>query len=124
MITNYKNFMYTIYLNLNSFDLNCLNQTENYLYSIFSFFKIRKIKHKMISTPSKKITVLRSPHIDKKSREQFQMVTHKRTLVLNLNDKHLVLILLNLLKSIKLPGVELELLLEFFTFLPSSLHYK
>lgn len=114
--------MYTISLNLKSFDLDFLNRTEKYLYSLFSFLEIKKIKHKMISTKSKKITVLRSPHIDKKSREQFQMITHKRTVVVNLREKHLVLIFLNLVKSMKLPGVELEVLLEFSTFLPSPLH--
>ena len=35
-----------------------------------------------VPLPSKKrvFTVLRSPHIDKKSREQFSLVTHKRLL--------------------------------------------
>lgn len=35
-----------------------------------------------IPMPNKKkcFTVLRSPHIDKKSREQFELVTHKRIL--------------------------------------------
>lgn len=35
-----------------------------------------------VALPSKqrRFTVLRSPHIDKKSREQFEIVTHKRIL--------------------------------------------
>jgi small subunit ribosomal protein S10 len=35
-----------------------------------------------IPMPNKKrgFTVLRSPHVDKKSREQFELVTHKRVL--------------------------------------------
>ena len=31
-----------------------------------------------LPTKKKKYTVLRSPHVDKKSREQFEMRTHKR----------------------------------------------
>ena len=33
-----------------------------------------------LPTEINKYTVLRSPHIDKKSREQFELVTHKRIL--------------------------------------------
>lgn len=33
-----------------------------------------------LPTDIKKFTVLRSPHVDKKSREQFEMRTHKRLL--------------------------------------------
>lgn len=33
-----------------------------------------------LPTNIKKFTVLRSPHVDKKSREQFEMRTHKRLL--------------------------------------------
>ena len=34
----------------------------------------------LLPTHIKKYTVLRSPHVDKKSREQFEMRTHKRLL--------------------------------------------
>jgi ribosomal protein S10 len=113
--------MYIISLNLKSFDLDYLNRVKNYLYSMFSFFNLRNLKHKMNLTKSKKITVLRSPHIDKKSREQFQIVTYKRTIVLTIDDKHIVLLLLNLLKTIKLPGIELEILLEFSRFFSETI---
>ena len=39
--------MYKISLNLKSFDLHYLTQTENYLFSLFSFFNVNQIKHKM-----------------------------------------------------------------------------
>ena len=35
-------------------------------------------KNKDLPTKREIFTVLRSPHVDKKSREQFQMKTHKR----------------------------------------------
>ena len=108
--------MYTISLNLKSFDLNSLIRTENCLFSIFSFFKIKKIKQKMNPKTCKKVTVLRSPHIDKKSREQFQMISYKRTLVCNFSSKIVLLLFLEIFKTSKFPGVESEILIEFSTF--------
>ena len=41
-----------------------------------------------LPTRVKKWTVLRSPHVNKKSREQFEMRTHKRLIdILNINTK-------------------------------------
>ena len=51
-------------------------------------------------------TVLRSPHVDKKSREQFQMKTHKRLLdIMNPTSKTI-----DALRKLDLPaGVDVEL---------------
>ena len=51
-------------------------------------------------------TVLRSPHVDKKSREQFQMKTHKRLLdILNPTSKTI-----DALRKLDLPaGVDVEI---------------
>ncbi len=51
-------------------------------------------------------TVLRSPHVDKKSREQFQMKTHKRLLdILNPTSKTV-----DALRKLDLPaGVDVEI---------------
>lgn len=108
--------MYKIYLNLKSFDLECLKQTQNYLFSVFSFFNINQIQQKMNPKKCKNITVLRSPHIDKKSREHFKILTYKRTIILTLFDKNLLFLLLNIFKNCKFLGVELELLLEYSTY--------
>jgi ribosomal protein S10 len=107
--------MYKIYLKLRSFDLNFLNQTENYLLFIFSFFNLNQVKHQINSKRCKKITVLRSPHIDKKSREQFQILSHKKTLVFSVSDKNVILFVLEILKNTKFIGAELEFLIEFST---------
>lgn len=108
--------MHKIHLNLKSFDLNSLRQIENYLFSIFSFFNLDKIQKKWSPQECKKITVLRSPHIDKKSREQFQITTYKRTLVLTLSEKNSVFFLLEILKNSKFVGIEFEILLDYSTF--------
>jgi hypothetical protein len=58
-ITIYFYFIYFIYL----LNLKLLNDNN---------FKISKLPNK-----GRKITLLRSPHIDKRSREQFEIITHK-----------------------------------------------
>ncbi|MDP2943288.1 MAG: 30S ribosomal protein S10 [Candidatus Omnitrophota bacterium] len=61
-----------------------------------------------IPLPSDRVvyTVLRSPHIDKKSREQFQMKTHKRVLdIIEPTSKTI-----DALKKLDLPaGVDVEI---------------
>lgn len=61
-----------------------------------------------IPLPTKKeiFTVLRSPHVDKKSREQFQYKTHKRILdIINPTAKTI-----DALKKLALPaGVDVEI---------------
>lgn len=63
--------MFSIYVNI----LNVLN--SKFLHR-FSWTLSKLPKH------SYKYTVLRSPHIDKKSREQFEILTHK-SLISGLN---------------------------------------
>lgn len=61
-----------------------------------------------IPLPTKReiFTVLRSPHVDKKSREQFQIKTHKRMLdIVNPTSKTI-----DALKRLDLPsGVDIEI---------------
>jgi small subunit ribosomal protein S10 len=61
-----------------------------------------------IPLPTKRtvITVLRSPHVDKKSREQFEMRTHKRLLeILEASNKTV-----DALQKLDLPaGVDVEI---------------
>lgn len=108
--------MYKISINLKSFDLLSLQEIEKYLFSIFSFFNLNKIQQKVNPIKCKKITVLRSPHIDKKSREQFQIQSHKKTFVLTILNRTSVLLILEILKTSKFRGVELEILVEYYTF--------
>lgn len=105
--------MYTIHLNLKSFDMDNLKKTEKYIFSMFNFLNKNQIKYKTNPKKCKKITVLRSPHIDKKSREQFQLVTFKRTLSVSLSDKNTLFFIFEILKDMKSVGVEIEISLEF-----------
>ena len=65
-----------------------------------------------VPLPNKKrcFTVLRSPHIDKKSREQFELITHRRILdIVSPSDQTMdALMKLNISS-----GVDVEIKLEF-----------
>lgn len=59
-----------------------------------------------LPTRVNKYTVLRSPHVNKKSREQFEMRTHKRLIdILDTNPK----VMDALMKLVLADGVELEI---------------
>lgn len=108
--------MYKISLKLKSFDLTSLKQTENSLVSILRFLGVYQIQQKMSPKNCKKITVLRSPHIDKKSREQYQIRSHKRTFTATVLNKNIVLLFLKMLKNCHFIGTELEISMEYLTF--------
>lgn len=59
-----------------------------------------------LPTRIERYTVLRGPHIDKKSREQFEIRTHKRVIFLSQPTKKTV----DLLSKLNLPaGVEIKI---------------
>lgn len=64
----------------------------------------------------KKWTILRSPHIDKKSREQFEWTRCKDKIHIFSTQRAVTLYLLSLLRHSEIPGVELEFQLHFLTF--------
>lgn len=101
---------------MKSFDLENLIQCENYLLSIFNFLNLDQVKHQVQARTSKKMTLCRSPHIDKKSREQFQILTHRKTLVCCFLSKPILLIFLDIVKDLKCIGIELELLIDYPNF--------
>jgi ribosomal protein S10 len=62
-----------------------------------------------LPTLRKEFTVLKSPHIDKKSREQFSWSRRKSQLCLSLREKKYADLLLLFLKNCEFPGVELKI---------------
>ncbi len=105
--------MYLIHLHLKSFTQESIVELENWLVHLFSFLDRTSVKQKAKPKEIKKITVLRSPHIDKKSREHYQMIRRKKTYSLSIENKNLVFLLLEILKDVHLIGVELEIFVEF-----------
>ena len=67
------------------------------------------LKRRRISRSSQRWTVLRSPHVDKKSREQFELKTHKR--VIDILDSRAQTV--DALTKLDLPaGVDVEIKVE------------
>jgi ribosomal protein S10 len=77
-----------------------------------------KLYGKIGLPPLKKVfTVLRSPHIDKKSREQFQWVRYKERVSFFCMNRNLTLTLLSIVKYSQFPGIELHLQMKYITFI-------
>lgn len=64
---------------------------------------------------TKKMTLIKSPHVYKKSREQFQWSREKRLIIINASNVMCSLLLL-LLKNSQFPGVQLKIDSYFFSF--------
>lgn len=65
-------------------------------------------------------TVLRSPHIDKKSREQFEMKIHKQLIKISAERKELASKLVHL-KNHEMSGVQMKVLFHYKTRLSSNI---
>lgn len=68
---------------LESYDVDMLKQAVLRLYELASVFDIHTQSKVSLPRKIKKFTILRSPHIDKKSREQFEIRIYKRLVVFN-----------------------------------------
>lgn len=68
------------YLQINIKSLN-KKLLQIYTYFLKSLFKNYNLKFSVISNPiiKKRITLLKSPHVHKKAREQFELRIHKKT---------------------------------------------
>ena len=69
-----------IRVNFKAFDPAQLDRAVREIVSIVKRSGANVIGPVPLPTKKQKITVLRSPHVNKKSREQFQINTHKRLL--------------------------------------------
>lgn len=95
-----------IRIKLKAYDHRLLDQSASEI--VETAHKTGALVSGPIPLPTKReiYTVLRSPHVDKKSREQFQVKTHKRLLdIINPTSKTI-----DALRKLDLPaGVDVEL---------------
>ena len=70
----------TIRIRLKAYDHRLLDQSTGEIVSTAKRTGAQVRGPIPLPTRIQRVTVLRSPHIDKKSREQFEMRTHKRLL--------------------------------------------
>jgi small subunit ribosomal protein S10 len=110
---------------------------ENSVQQIKSFMPINwALKFIYLPNKIKKITVLRSPHIDKKSREQFQMKFYKQKMIiiplenktvshslgsvvteLSYSDFQLIYLFLNNIKQCPFSGVQIQIQIIYKSYL-------
>lgn len=101
MITNTK-----IRIRLKAYDHKLLDQSASDIVDTASKTGAKVVGPIPLPTRINKYCVLRSPHIDKKSREQFEMRTHKRLLDILEPTQQTVDALMQLDLS---PGVDVEI---------------
>ena len=102
--------MYEIYINIKSFKSNYIKMSVLKINEIL--FLLKKTHIKIIGLPIKKklYTVLKSPHKDKKSREQFQLKRWKIKILIKLDSKTKITnLFFFLLKNSEFPGVEMQI---------------
>ena len=112
---------YKVHIYLKSFDNLYIHTSLNQIVQIANYLKTFsgcKPSQKVISLPTlkKKFTVLRSPHIDKKSREQFEWTRYKKSIFLDFQKISVFSLFLFLLKNSSFPGVQIEINLKHSTF--------
>lgn len=81
--------MQQISLTLKSFDNLYIKTASKSIQNILNYLNIKDLYIKKINLPNKrkKITLLKSPHIDKKARDQLQLKFYKSKLLINFKDK-------------------------------------
>ena len=95
-----------IRIRLKSYDHNLIDKSAEKIVTAVK--ATSTVIHGPIPLPSKReiYTVLRSPHVSKKSREQFQQITYKRLLDIHASSAKVV----DALMKLDLPsGVEVEI---------------
>jgi small subunit ribosomal protein S10 len=101
MITNTK-----IRIRLKAYDYKLLDQSASDIVDTATKTGAKVVGPIPLPTRISKYTVLRSPHIDKKSREQFEIRTHKRLMDIMEPTQQTVDALMKLDLS---PGVDVEI---------------
>ena len=108
---------YRIYIKVKSFSLPFLDKSKKKVFQLCTALGIKEVNYLRLPVHRKKITILRSPHIDKKSREQFEWRRHKMVVKMISNSPTITYLLFFFLKDAEFPGVELKISVKFSTFL-------
>ena len=72
--------MYTVNIHIAGYTPDSLQRASSWLMKVANTCKGENVRGWSLPKRRHLITVLRSPHVNKKSREQFEIRTHKRLL--------------------------------------------
>jgi small subunit ribosomal protein S10 len=112
---------YSLQITLKTFEWMLLERASELLYNLVK--RIQSLcspntqsfvfSSTFLPSKRKRFTVLRSPHIDKKSREQFEIRTYKKLFLFQTNQKKTFSFFLFLLKHVSLFGVQFRVKLQY-----------
>ena len=95
-----------IRVRLCAFDVKLIDQSAQSIVQAVQKAGAKVLGPIPLPTRINKVTVLRSPHVNKKSREQFEMRTHKRLIDINNPSKETI----DALSRLDLPsGVDIQI---------------
>lgn len=79
-------------------------------------FSLSYADHVFLPTKIERYTVLRSPHVDKKARDQFERKTHKRLLSINIpfRTEQSFFLIYRILRMLQTQAIGLELRLTYY----------
>jgi ribosomal protein S10 len=99
--------------------LQCKEELDNVYKTLQEEFPDSPSSSRSIGLPKqqKHITVLRSPHIDKKSREQFVYKIFKYSFFFEFSNSKIANFFLFAVKQLEIPGVELRITVKEWKFL-------
>lgn len=109
-------------IDLKSFDYSYSKNSIDKIFQIISCLTVNRANriNKAIRTPMptvrKRFTIIRSPHIYKKSREQFEIRRYKTQINIKFNNHLVGSKLVYLLKNALLPGIEVQVLVHYSCF--------
>ncbi len=109
--------MQSLFITVQGFDFIYIYKTIQKIQQILAFFEIRNISIFNVPSTKKKYTVERSPHIDKKSREQFEIKKYKTILTLKINNNITLQLISFILKNSIYPGIQISFSTEFRSYI-------
>jgi small subunit ribosomal protein S10 len=116
-------------ISLKSFESTLVQNAVHQIVSSLSSHSSLKFFHISFPQKQKRFTVLRSPHVDKKSREQFHLKTFKTMIRIHSvqdlessdSENYELRLFLENLKYLKLLGVQMKIQIFYTTFLESHI---
>ena len=108
--------MQQLNLHIKSFDPYYIEKSIKKINHIISLLKISSVIIFSLPKSVKKITLIKSPHIDKKSREQFEIKHYKTILCFNIKKTQNLFLLVYMLKNSEFSGIEMKIFLKYNTY--------
>jgi len=96
-------------LRLKTFDMFLIHTAKQYLREVTQLLDAVSSPPIILPQKCQKLTVLRSPHIDKKARDQFQKRTYKVLFEYTFQESHKAHVFFELLKNSQFPGIQVEI---------------